>query len=405
MSKSITFFFPHNPYPARSGGHQRCLEMLSAFRDLGCSVSLLSSTLWTDQAWSDEAIRALEARYVRSVRIWKPTATDLELRALDKERRPNPPLADKVWAPPALVEWVAKEIAALCPDALVMSYPFWDVLYSKEARADRRTIIDIHEIASMQVPLEALLWEQIGSLPLSLTSMQPSLIDELQFAAQPLTVDGEEMSLYNQYDCTIAISLREREVISAHCPDTTGLYIPATYTPAERPLSCSGRPLFPVGPNPLNLQAYAFFVVKVLPHILGVDDRFELCVSGHWSKTHLFDASGITLLGFVPDLDTLYENTSYLVTPVLGGTGQQVKIVEAMARGLPVVAWHSVQGNSPIVHGENGLIAHSPEEFAEHIVRLETDPAFRRRLGHTAWETVKDSFSRRHFLEELQKAL
>ena len=47
----VLFFFPHNPYPAKSGAHKRCLEMLSGLRELGCEVTLMSSTLSSETPW------------------------------------------------------------------------------------------------------------------------------------------------------------------------------------------------------------------------------------------------------------------------------------------------------------------------------------------------------------------
>ena len=49
-------------------------------------------------------------------------------------------------------------------------------------------------------------------------------------------------------------------------------------------------------------------------------------------------AESVTLRGFVNDLDPLLASARFAICPVFGGTGQQIKIVEAIARGLPVVA-------------------------------------------------------------------
>lgn len=53
----------------------------------------------------------------------------------------------------------------------------------------------------------------------------------------------------------------------------------------------------------------------------------------------------------------IYQQAKFAICPLIGGTGQQVKIIEAMAHGLPVVALHNVSESSPIEHGVNGFIA------------------------------------------------
>jgi glycosyltransferase involved in cell wall biosynthesis len=105
--------------------------------------------------------------------------------------------------------------------------------------------------------------------------------------------------------------------------------------------------------------------------------------------------------GFVPDLVPVYERARFLVCPVFGGTGQQVKIVEAMAHGLPVVALRRVADRSPLLHGVNGLVAECAEEFAQHVIRLWHDTELCRRLGTAARETVAAEASRGRLLDAL----
>ncbi|WP_068250712.1 glycosyltransferase family 4 protein [Janibacter corallicola] len=65
--------------------------------------------------------------------------------------------------------------------------------------------------------------------------------------------------------------------------------------------------------------------------------------------------------------------------------GWGLTIVEAGLHGTPAVAYRFAGGPSEsIVHGRTGLLADSPEEFEEHVVRLLDDAVLRRSMGRTA---------------------
>jgi glycosyltransferase involved in cell wall biosynthesis len=70
-----------------------------------------------------------------------------------------------------------------------------------------------------------------------------------------------------------------------------------------------------------------------------------------------------------------------------------LKVLQYMAAGLPVVG--NPVGVTPnlVLHGRNGFLASSPEEWAEAIVRLASDPAMRRRMGTMGRRLVESEFS------------
>jgi len=183
------------------------------------------------------------------------------------------------------------------------------------------------------------------------------------------------------------------------------VWLPVTFEPCYISNTYSDSALFTVGPNFFNTQGYLYFVKKVLPRVLRSAPSFALRVTGSFPQRVPEVAPGITLSGFVPDLKSVYEIARFFVCPVFGGTGQQIKIVEAMAHGLPVVALRFAAERSPIQHGVNGLVAENAEEFAEHTVRLWQDPALCRRLGNAARETVANEFSNDRLIEGLSNML
>jgi glycosyltransferase involved in cell wall biosynthesis len=97
----------------------------------------------------------------------------------------------------------------------------------------------------------------------------------------------------------------------------------------------------------------------------------------------------VRFLGWVDDLDAVLAGSAALLSPLRTGSGVKIKVLEALARGLPVVATPAgVQG---IEGGEQSgcLVGDSPAALAA-AMRTATDPATNAKLSAAArhaWDT------------------
>lgn len=208
------------------------------------------------------------------------------------------------------------------------------------------------------------------------------------------TLDNE-MNRLSHFDTILAISPTEAEAIRGRIWNGRVETIPMCADPVEMDNSYSGQALFVGHNHPFNAQAYAYFVARVLPMIQADDPGFTFRVLG--SDTGRFPRhAAAETLGFVDDIRAEYKTASFLLVPVLGGTGQMTRVVEAMAHGLAVVATRSAARSSPIRHGHNGFICANNLEMARHALELHRDRGLARRMGNAARETVRADFSMGH---------
>ena len=77
---------------------------------------------------------------------------------------------------------------------------------------------------------------------------------------------------------------------------------------------------------------------------------------------------------------TAFPRGAIAVVPLLAAAGIRMRILEAWARGLPVVATSVAARGLDIADGREALIADSPAQFAEAIQRVSSDPETRQRL-------------------------
>jgi glycosyltransferase involved in cell wall biosynthesis len=135
-----------------------------------------------------------------------------------------------------------------------------------------------------------------------------------------------------------------------------------------------------------NTEGLRWFADAVLPELPGV----ELRVVGRGAAP---DAPGIDHVGFVEDLDGEWDAACALVVPLLTGGGTRLKVVEALAAGVPVVSTPLGVAGLDLVAGEHYLAAETPAEMAAAITQLLADPALRRRLGAAGHRVAAERYS------------
>jgi phosphatidyl-myo-inositol dimannoside synthase len=130
-----------------------------------------------------------------------------------------------------------------------------------------------------------------------------------------------------------------------------------------------------------------------------------------WAETS--PARGhIDLLGFVEEreIESLWHKASILAMPSRG-EGFGLTYIEAMRRGLPVLASTHDAGSEVNVHGKTGynVDLDQPDALAEALIALLADGAERDRLGaegRTRWEThFAFSVFRKRFVPHLENLL
>jgi glycosyltransferase involved in cell wall biosynthesis len=89
----------------------------------------------------------------------------------------------------------------------------------------------------------------------------------------------------------------------------------------------------------------------------------------------------IDVPGYVAEPRPYLERTAALIVPVHAGGGMRVKILEALARGLPIVSTTIGYEGIDLTPDEHLLVGDTPTAFANAVIRLLRDPALGRQLA------------------------
>ena len=124
------------------------------------------------------------------------------------------------------------------------------------------------------------------------------------------------------------------------------------------------------------------------------DVRLDLAGTGapRWLVRLASDTPGVELTGLVPDPEPLYRRARAFVEVGLGGSGTRVKVLNAMARGVPVVSlpW-GVEGLNA-VPGEHALVGRNEAELVDLLGEVLDDDARWRVLSDGGRRLVRERY-------------
>lgn len=101
---------------------------------------------------------------------------------------------------------------------------------------------------------------------------------------------------------------------------------------------------------------------------------------------------GVQLHGYVPDTESFWKTASALAVPILSGGGVRVKILEAMAMGIPVVSTTVGCEGLDVRNDEHVLIADAPDTFARACATLLKDKELALRLAQNARQLILERY-------------
>ena len=148
--------------------------------------------------------------------------------------------------------------------------------------------------------------------------------------------------------------------------------------------------------NPSNIEAILYFAKEIYPLIQERIEDLQLYIVGSAPTPvvqQLGHTPGIVVTGAVEDLTPYYQMCSVNVVPLLTGGGIIVKALNGLAAGRPTVATAVGNSGTGAVPGRDLLVPeHSPNAFADAVVKLLTDEVLWYQIARQGREFVQKTF-------------
>lgn len=141
-----------------------------------------------------------------------------------------------------------------------------------------------------------------------------------------------------------------------------------------------------------NVDAVEWMLDEILPRVWAHCPEARMSVCGYalpaeWAQR--WSDPRIEWQGFVPDLLQLQSSSSVFLAALRHGGGSKLKVLEALAAGLPLASTAQGVSGLELRDGEDYLGGESAEQLANAVVRLLQDPAQTRALGENGRAYVR----------------
>lgn len=156
-----------------------------------------------------------------------------------------------------------------------------------------------------------------------------------------------------------------------------------------------------------NADAAAWFAREAFPRVRAArpDARF-LVVGARPSRAvrALGRLAGVSVAGPVDDLAAVIRSARVAVAPLQSGSGQQSKVLEAMACGTPVVASPLALAGIEAVEGRDLLVGADADRLAGAVLELLAEDDLAERLARSGRRLVETIYTWERSAELLQAA-
>lgn len=218
-------------------------------------------------------------------------------------------------------------------------------------------------------------------------------------------VRAYEGAILDRFDAVFAVSEDDRRSLAAvggdsrrfdilpNIPDPALLALPSLSFAASEPLlfyfgTLSWQP---------NIDGLERLITHILPAVIKQIPETSLSIAGRDAPPSIVklaaETPAVDLIGAVDDAEEIYQRARVFVEATKTGGGTRLKVLNALARGLPVVASSQAAQGLDVVAGDHLLVAHSDRELVDSIVLLMTGAARWRVLSENGRALIRGKYT------------
>jgi glycosyltransferase involved in cell wall biosynthesis/peptidoglycan hydrolase CwlO-like protein len=241
---------------------------------------------------------------------------------------------------------------------------------------------------------------------------QAELTGDDKVRSDALLTREKELQLIRECDLTILLSNEELYAVRNEVPRAQLAILPVVFQdiPGARISFEDRRDIAFVGSflHLPNVDAVIYFVESIFPLIQqrlpGV--RFKVVGPNPPERIQcLADDPYIEVLGFVSDLESVFESVRLSVAPLRYGAGIKGKIGSSLCYGVPCVATSIAVEGMGLVDGHDVLVGDTPEAFADAVSQAYSNDILWRRISARGRQFALENYSREVIRERVDSLL
>lgn len=255
----------------------------------------------------------------------------------------------------------------------------FDSLYAAQEFEKIKSILPSAKLVYRAHNIESKIW-------LELAKNEKSFFKKIYLSKIARQLEKREKKLVQSFDLILPISVDDELQFQKWNTKKTGLlpYFPASY---KNNYNSDNQSFYFMGSmnwRP-NIEAHDRLVNHLFPKIQKKLPNAKLIFAGG-DQDQLIKSTNpfIDYLGFVENKMEFLGQQGVLLSPIESGSGVRVKLMEALAFGIPVVSSENGAEGIPCRSGEGIFIAKNDKEFVQMAVDLAMDRTLREQTSRKA---------------------
>lgn len=158
-----------------------------------------------------------------------------------------------------------------------------------------------------------------------------------------------------------------------------------------------------------NTEAAKYLIEKIYPKLVSLLPNFRIVIAGQNAAAKIPTPPSnkhIEIIDVAQDdtktIENWYKKATLLIAPIFGPGGTRLKILAAMASGLPIITTNTGVSGLELENNTDILIANKADEFIEQIISILKDPKMYETIRKNAYEIAKQKYSWNSISKELE---
>lgn len=226
-----------------------------------------------------------------------------------------------------------------------------------------------------------------------------------------------ENEIWPKFPLRFTVSQNDKDELDRRCPTGRTVVIENGINPREIQFISEGhwqnkqpQKILFMGSLDFYPNIDCLFHLKetILPKLWQIDSTISLVITGRNPSQAILDFAvdpRIEVIANPENIDAVAKSCYLTIVPMRIGSGTRIKILHAMALGLPVVSTTLGCEGLAISDGNDILIRDTPEHFVEAILTLMKDRKLAIQLRTAGRKLVEERYDWKLIFEQLEKEM
>ena len=384
-SLKLLMIFPYPPYPSGKGG--AAIRMFEQVKYFGKKHHLTVVSFIFDEV--DYALEEELQPYCDRAFMTK-LGTPMSPNLGNKQKQVHNLKTWNMWK-------ILQQLSQIDFDIVFFDFIFTASYYP--LFSDRVTILHEHNIESKLLKncQQTDNKELIADLATEVSALKPFVDAESEYQK----LEAFENRMWQQFSWLTVVSEADKQELDRRCNQGKTLVVknginthninPVNNQESQKILYMGTMSYYP------NIDAVLYFIEQILPLIQQEDNSISLCIAGreppNMIKELAISHPNVEVIADPEDMSLVAQECIMSIVPLRLGSGTRIKILHAMAMGLPVVSTTVGYEGLEMIDSIHLLVRDQPQDFAEGVMQIYHDRELWMKLRTNGRQLVEKKYN------------